>query len=99
METRHWKLIDGEPVPCDDFLEWARWFETADRIIQQDRFGEVLVSTVFLGLDHGFGDDGPPVLFETMIFRGEHDGYQTRARSRLEALAQHQTALELINGA
>jgi hypothetical protein len=26
------------------------------------------VSTVWLGLDHGFGDDGPPLIFETMVF-------------------------------
>jgi hypothetical protein len=26
------------------------------------------VSTVFLGLDHNFGMNGPPILFETMVF-------------------------------
>jgi hypothetical protein len=31
------------------------------------RFGGLRVSTVWLGLDHGFGD-GPPLIFETMVF-------------------------------
>lgn len=29
------------------------------------------ISTVFLGLDHGFSDKGPPILFETMVFELE----------------------------
>jgi hypothetical protein len=28
------------------------------------------VSTVFLGIDHGFGE-GPPLIFETMVFASE----------------------------
>lgn len=36
----------------------------------------VLVSTVFLEIDHSFL--GPPLLFETMVFRGRCDGYQRR---------------------
>jgi len=48
------------------------------------------VSTVWLGLDHSFGGDGPPLIFETMIFdrRGESiscDRYATE----VEALAGH----------
>lgn len=31
----------------------------------------VLVSTVWRGLDHRFGDDSPPLIFETMVFAGE----------------------------
>jgi hypothetical protein len=30
--------------------------------------GDVSVSTVFLGLDHNFGEGGAPLLFETMVF-------------------------------
>jgi len=46
------------------------------------------VSTVHLGLDHGYGD-GPPVIFETMVFGGplsdECEWYCTEA----EALTGH----------
>lgn len=53
-------------------LEWAREFEKfEDRIVAQDYVDGRLVSTVFLGLDHGFSDSGPPILFETMAFSNE----------------------------
>ena len=59
-------LKGHEPVPVE--LEvWAEWFETADRHVRDTARDEVRVSTVFLGLDHGFGR-GPPQLFETMVF-------------------------------
>jgi hypothetical protein len=44
---------------------------------------DVLVSTVFLAIDHNFGRDGEPVLFETMVFRGEE-----REQYRYSTLAQ-----------
>lgn len=31
------------------------------------------ISTVWLGLDHSFGDRGPPLIFETMVFAGVAD--------------------------
>jgi hypothetical protein len=31
----------------------------------------LVISTVFLGLDHNFGGQGAPVLFETMVFGGD----------------------------
>lgn len=53
-------------------LEWAREFEKFEsRIVAHDDVDGRLVSTVFLGLDHGFSDRGPPVLFETMVFSNE----------------------------
>jgi hypothetical protein len=55
-----------------DLLAWARWMETADRHVRKENVGPWWVSTVFLGLDHGYGSlfdrDVPPVLFETMVF-------------------------------
>lgn len=83
---------DGEPQPCEDLLTWARWYETADRIVAAAWFGEVRVSTVFLGLDHRFGFNGPPILWESMVFGGPLDGEQRRYTSRADADAGH-TAL------
>jgi hypothetical protein len=80
--------------------EWSKWFEKADRHvateeIRSDPTGtcEILISTVFLGLDHSFGA-GPPLLFETMIFGGKHDQYQDRYATMEEALEGHATAVE-----
>ena len=54
------------------------------------------VSTVFLGLDHSWSG-GKPVLWETMIFGGEHDEYQARYTTYEDALEGHQEALNLVN--
>jgi hypothetical protein len=57
---------------------------------------EVCVSTVFLALDHRYyGDSGPPIVFETMIFGGKHDQYQERYETYPEALEGHRKALKL----
>lgn len=88
-------ILDGKtPVPAN-LRTWIRWFETADRHVAQDQIGDVRISTVFLGLDHQF-DDGPPLIFETMIFGGEHDQYQTRASTWDEAEAQHAEAVAKV---
>ena len=89
-------LRDRKPVECADLLEWGRWFEDIEnRRVARDEFGDVHVSTVFLGLDHRFGDEGPLILFETMIFGGEHDGYERRYSTWTEAEAGHAKAVRM----
>ena len=64
--------VDGTVRPCDDALEWSRWFERdpPERFIERTEVSaDIEVSTVFLGLDHGYGMEEQPVLFETMVFR------------------------------
>jgi hypothetical protein len=87
-----------------DFRTWAIWFEVYSRnrgrvikSTQVDRDPPIRVSTVFLGIDHGFNFSGdrPPILFETMIFGGEHNQYMDRYPTYEEALAGHQRACEL----
>ena len=79
----------GAPQAVHDVRTWGAWLETADRLVAQDQFGDVVVSTVFLGLDHRVGADGPPVLWETLIFGGPLDGEQRRYTSRADAEAGH----------
>ena len=86
-------ILDGKiPVPFFDTTKWV----SQDKIIGKDQFGSVSVSTVFLGMDHSFGG-GDPVLFETMIFGGEHDQYQERYCTWDEAEKGHQIACDLVN--
>lgn len=58
---------DHNPVRVGT-MEWARWFEDAKRHVGDTYTEHYRVSTVFLGLDHGWSSKGPPVLFETMVF-------------------------------
>ena len=79
-------LKGHEPVPCEDILEWGKWFETGDRTVAKSRVKKMKVSTVFL--DHNFGG-GQPILFETMIFGGKHDMFQRRYHTWQEAEDGH----------
>jgi hypothetical protein len=87
----------GAALPIDDLIAWATWFETADRTVARTEIGDVLVSTVFLALDHNWGP-GLPELWETMIFGGAHDEEQWRYSSRADAVAGHAAAVALVNG-
>jgi hypothetical protein len=98
---------DGEPVLCDDLIAWVEWFERTrldrSRVIAQDvderdPAKTVMVSTVFLGLDHQFGD-GPPVLWETLVMGGVLDGQMNRYTSRAAALRGHQAMCERVTAA
>lgn len=58
----------GNPVPEPDFKAWGRWMATANRHVGKDDIDGVRVSTVFLGIDHQWAHDPPPVLWESMVF-------------------------------
>ena len=96
----YFTLIGQTPVPEPDLLTWGKWMETADRVVSQTTISGKLVSTVFLGLDHNFGD-GEPLLFETMIFSEDGDGmeeYCERYTTWLEAELGHKRAIEIAAG-
>lgn len=76
--------------------EWVAMFEDAET--RKVALSEVSVSTVFMGMDHRFGGDGPPILWETMIFGGPHDGYQQRYSSVTAAIEGHAYAAALALG-
>lgn len=54
--------------------QWLVLFNDREyQIVKQSRDVGKLVSTIWLGLDHSFGS-GPPVIFETMVFKLGKDG-------------------------
>jgi hypothetical protein len=96
-------LIGQTPVPCEDLLEWGRWMQDAKRQVMRTDVCDYFVSTVFLGLDHRFGD-GQPLLFKTMIFlRAELNtgltelvDYQRRYSDWTAAECGHEEAVRLV---
>ena len=66
------------------------------KVTKFEEIGDVKVSTVFLSMDHAWIGEPGPVLWETMVFGGEHDGYQERYTSYEDALAGHQRAFNLV---
>lgn len=87
-------ILQGKDILPVDILTWGKWFQTADRLIARDGQNGVLVSTVFLGINHQFNLDLPPLVFETMIFGGLLDSYQERYSTYDEALKGHQKVVE-----
>jgi len=91
---------DGEPEACPDLMTWAKSFETQSRVVAKEQVGDMLVSTVFLGIDHSFSGEGlVPVLWETMIFGGDLDEHQERCSgSRADALKMHDRVVAKAKG-
>lgn len=94
-------LRDGVPVLEPEILAWATWFENANdqrRVALTDEGDDLVVSTVFLGIDHAFGDR-PPLLYETLVrgrvLTGEMERYATRA----EAEAGHEAMVARVRAA
>lgn len=88
---------DRQAVKVADVLTWGQWFETANRHVAETNIGDARISTVFLGIDHQYGD-GPPLLFETIIFGGGHNNYQDRCSTYRHAEAMHERACALVRG-
>ena len=96
-------------------MEWAKWFEDGDNSrVKLTRVGPYFVSTVFLGLDSFsfFFGEGPPILFETMVYtdqkipsvlfdRDVSDflDEQERCATWLEAEVQHQAMIDKLREA
>ena len=92
-------ILEGkEAKPCEDLIEWAKWFENADRKVALDIIGNIRISTIFLALDHSFGEDGKPVLFETMVFTGDESGDMDRYFTWDEAVIGHKKMVEKVKG-
>lgn len=83
----YWIEVEGIPRAAT-LDEWMAWTSPENKRVAKTTVGPAWVSTVFLGLDHAYGG-GPPVLYETMIFEGKHDGYCWRYTSREAALQGH----------
>lgn len=90
---------DGNPI---GLRTWTRLFSETDRQIARTEVelpggDKALVSTVWLGIDMAL-PCGPPLTFETMIFweTGNYasDDYQVRSSTRIQALADHDQAVE-----
>ncbi len=77
--------------------EWGEFMsDPSKRIVARSTLSVSEVSTVFLGMDHSFME-GPPLLFETMVFGGKHDGYMERYCTWEEAQAGHDRVCYMVD--
>jgi hypothetical protein len=87
---------NGNEITEDEWLRRCR--DHAYKRVAYHEVGTLRVSTIWLGLDYGWGDR-PPLIFETMIFgepgedQWRHD--QWRYATEEEAMKGHQRAVRL----
>jgi hypothetical protein len=90
-------ILDGhEAVEEPDLYKWGEWLETNDRHVRDTFRDDVRVSTVFLGLDMNIFSEGPPLLFETMVFVNGVAVDQERYSTWAEAEEGHEKAVAEI---
>ena len=105
----HLYILDdkGEPLALNgdiremDLTEWGKFMENAKRHVGDETIDGIRISTVFLGLDHNFSDEGPAVLWESMLFckEGNHPLHNDCLRcsgSREQAEAMHKRMVEKV---
>lgn len=92
---------DGRPISLHQWALLLGDFEY--KVVTRNRLHHVFVSTVWLGLDHGWLEDGRPLIFETQIFprrnrdaRAAWQGRQWRWSTEAEARQGHQRIVEAI---
>jgi len=89
--------MDGQPISRDKYCEL---FDSTERFLARtDLPGGCWVSTVWLGLDHGFGG-GLPLIFESMVF-GPDDMVDLDCRryaTKEQALQGHDELVTLWTG-
>jgi len=100
----YYYILNGHVAVPASIDQWASWFESADRSVKKSRatvklegnpLGFVEISTVFLGINRQFGD-GPPLLFETMVFGGPLDGQTDRCSTWEAAEKMHEAMCERV---
>jgi hypothetical protein len=85
---------NGDPMSLLEYgLAWG-FGNAVDKTV----VGDVEISTVWLGIDHGMWGDGPPIIFETMVFGGEHDRWCQRYATAEQAQAGHDEAVRMVRG-
>ena len=77
----------GKPITVDEWISEKNKGLDNQRVALTE-IGAVRISTVWVGLDCRLGD-GPPLIFETMVFGGVFDEAQERYSTEAEALAGH----------
>ena len=83
-----------------DSSTWGHWFDNFEnRRVESTYLHEYHISTVFLGINHSYYDQGEPLVYETMVFNPKGDcdeSYICRYHTWNEALIGHAVACEWV---
>lgn len=103
----NWYDKEGNPLLTDDALggssEWERKMDEIEKLLSDKNYKIIKqewtpdkkywVSTVWLGLDYNYGE-GPPLIFETMVFKDGEERELERYSTQEEALRGHKKLLK-----
>lgn len=100
---KYYKLDENKnAVPCS-FCEWIKGLEELHgkntKHVAEDIIDGKWISTIWLGLDHNWCDNGPPLIFETMVFIENGSGqeiYCERYSTWQEAEEGHKHAMQWV---
>lgn len=89
-------ILENKKVVAADLETFERFMlDFSNKVVAKTSLGEVEVSTVFLGIDHGFLGHGK-LFFETMVFGGPEDGEMERYTTYEQAELGHKRMVEKI---
>lgn len=88
--------MEGERISMKEWFK-LRLEDPYYRRVAQTDVGDYAVSTVLLGTDHNLSGEGPPIIFETMIFDSDgHGVWLDRYPNKVAALAGHDQAVSMV---
>jgi len=90
-------------IPCKTWEEFRQWHNSIDpetktgmgQRVKRTEIGNVLVSTVFVGIDLAFFES-TPMMFESLVFGGDNDGYCEHYATWQDAENGHQRIVDEI---
>lgn len=98
MSIHLYYILDDDhhviPVTAE---EWEIWFRENKQWVGFTDFTDKLwVSTMFIGLNHQFDENGPPLVFETLVRGGPLDGTGRRYSSWDDAEVGHKMFVKKV---
>lgn len=85
----------GKPLTDEQYMDLLRTIGPDYKRVASTDIGDIWLSTVWLGLDHQYGD-GEPLIFETMQFDDGEAGDCERYSTIEEAQAGHDAWVKRI---
>ena len=87
-------------VTAEEYSNFLKEGGRLPMVVEKTGYEGVIISTVFLSIDHNFLNDGPPVLFETMTFSEDHKHWdqcdQARYHTWDQAKQGHKEMVERV---
>ena len=88
---------NGNPLTDEQYCALVMSKEDYKRVAEDTLADGKWISTVWLGIDHSFGDAGVPLIFETMVFPSKgnfRDLSMQRYATLDEAVAGHKATVK-----